>query len=211
MTNNAGHNCAGATPVRRGGLGVMIVMVLTALSLSAAADTVKLLSPAKEGTSLPDPEFAPRGRKEVRDINFDQWRKLCFKAPGAQALCRTTITGRWDTGQLAVRVDLVEREGAPRLQILLPVGLYLQAGVKLTPDGAASPLHLPFSWCFTNLCVAATVVGAEVIRSLGDARTAAIEVVDTNLNVLTATVPMDGFAKAQAGAPAQTFEQVIDE
>jgi hypothetical protein len=49
-------------------------------------------------------------------------------------VCRTTISGALETGQSAVRIDLIEREGegAARLQLFLPVGLYLQAGVKIT-------------------------------------------------------------------------------
>ena len=48
-------------------------------------------------------------------------------------VCRTTISGTFETGQSAVRIDLIEREGdkAARLQLFLPVGLYLQAGVSL--------------------------------------------------------------------------------
>lgn len=210
MIDNAEQKCRGATRPPRCASGAIVAAVLIAVCGPVAADPVKLLSPVDEGKTLPEPDVAPRGRQQVRDINFDAWRKLCFKAPGAKALCRTTITGRWDTGQIAVRVDLVEREGTPRLQILLPVGLYLQAGVKLTPSGAA-PLNLPYSWCFANLCVAAMAVDDQVIRSLAGATTAEIEVVDTNLNVLTVTVPLDGFGKAQTGAPSQTYEQVINE
>jgi invasion protein IalB len=208
MSSEVGHKCTGAATAA---LYAFIALALTGAPLPATADSVKLLSPLKESATLPEPEVTPRGRQQVRDITFDDWRKLCFKAPGAQALCRTTITGRWDTGQIAIRVDLVEREGSPRLQILLPVGLYLQAGVKVTLDGGTSPLTLPYSWCFANLCVAATVAGDEIIQALGASRTAAIEVVDSNLNVLTTTIPLESFGRVQAGAPAQTFEQVIDE
>jgi invasion protein IalB len=79
-------------------------------------------------------EFTPRGQRMARDIKYGDWRKVCFQAPGTKMVCRTTISGIWETGQSAVRVDLIERqgEGAARLQLFLPVGLYLQAGAKLT-------------------------------------------------------------------------------
>ncbi len=92
-------------------------------------------------------EFAPRGQREAREIKYSDWRKTCFKTPGTNKVCRTSITGTFVTGQSAIRVDLIEREGdkAARLQLFLPVGLYLQAAVKLTVDqGATAPdsLHV---------------------------------------------------------------------
>ncbi len=57
-------------------------------------------------------EVATRGQREAKDITYGDWQKLCFKAGGAPTLCRTSITGKFPTGQMAVRVDLIEREGA---------------------------------------------------------------------------------------------------
>ena len=72
-------------------------------------------------------EFAPRGQRMAREIKYSDWRKFCFKTPGTNMVCRTTIRGTFATGQSAVRIDLIEREveGAPRLQFFVPVGLYL--------------------------------------------------------------------------------------
>ena len=71
-------------------------------------------------------------------------------------VCRTSISGTFETGQSAVRIDLIEREGdkAARLQMFLPVGLYLQAGVKITIDQGAA-YRFPYVWCLTNTCIAA--------------------------------------------------------
>ena len=62
------------------------------------------------------------------------------------------------TGQLAVRLDIIEREGdsAKRLQVFSPVGMYLQNPVKLTID-QGKPYRVPYSWCLTNACIAGTV------------------------------------------------------
>ena len=57
-------------------------------------------------------EVATRGQREAKDITYGDWQKLCFKPGGAPMLCRTSITGKFPTGQMAVRVDLIEREGA---------------------------------------------------------------------------------------------------
>jgi invasion protein IalB len=112
---------------------------------------------------------------------------------------------------MAVRIDVIERQGVARLQILLPVGLYLQSGVKLKVDSSAREVVVPYTWCFSNVCVAAAPASGEMIRALEKSRTLSVEVTDTNLVILTATVPVGQFAAAYRGAPAQTIEQVIDE
>jgi invasion protein IalB len=197
--------------IPRSSLGAMLALSLLAVpQLGFAAPPAPLTSP-KEDRPLSEPEVAPRGRNAPREIRYSQWRKLCFKAAGKDALCRTTIMGTWETGQMAVRLDLIEREGSPRLQILLPVGLYLQAGVKLRLDVKSREIHLPYSWCFSNLCVAAAPVDRNVIRALGEARAISVEVLDTNLVALTVTIPADQFASAHSGAPAEVFEQIIEE
>src|SRR4051812_37412869 len=53
-------------------------------------------------------EFALRGQRAAREIKYTDWRKVCFKTPGANMVCRTTISGSWETGQSAVRIDLIE-------------------------------------------------------------------------------------------------------
>jgi invasion protein IalB len=177
----------------------------------AAAQSEAPLTPPREDARLPEPEVKPRGRHEVREITYSQWRKLCFKAPGKETLCRTSVVGTWDTGQMAIRFDVIERQGSARLQILLPVGLYLQSGVKLKVDPGAREAFIPYNWCFSNLCVAAAPAGRELIRALEGGRTLSIEVVDTNLVRLTATVPVDRFGATYRSAPAETIEQVIEE
>jgi len=39
-------------------------------------------------------EIAPRGQRDVKDVTYGDWKKLCFKPGGAKMLCRTSITGR---------------------------------------------------------------------------------------------------------------------
>src|SRR3984893_11109872 len=58
-----------------------------------------------------DSEVAPRGQREVKDIAYGDWKKLCFKPGGAKMLCRTSVTGTFPTGQVAGRVGIVQREG----------------------------------------------------------------------------------------------------
>lgn len=196
---------------QRGPVLAALLVLLLCSPLHAAGKSKTPLTPPKEEAPLSEPEVAPRGRHAPRDITYSQWQKLCFKAPGKEALCRTTITGTWDTGQMAIRIDVIERQGVARLQILLPVGLYLQSGVKLKVDSSAREVVVPYTWCFSNVCVAAAPASGEMIRALEKSRTLSVEVTDTNLVILTATVPVGQFAAAYRGAPVQTIEQVIDE
>ena len=195
--------------IPRSSLVALLALFLVPFAQSGSAAPRAPLTPPNENLPLSEPELAPRGRAEMREIKYSQWRKLCFKAPGKAALCRTTITGTWDTGQMAIRLDLIEREGQPRLQILLPVGLYLQSGVKLRFD--RHEVRLPYSWCFSNFCVAGAPVGKLAIKALGEAQTVSVDVLNTNLVTITATIPTDQFLSAYKGAPAEVFEQRIEE
>jgi len=157
-------------------------------------------------------EVATRGQREGKDITYGDWQKLCFKAGGTPTLCRTTITGKFPTGQMAVRIDLIEREGAPtaRVQLFVPVGVYLQQPAKLTVD-QNTPVRVPYTWCLSNACIAADVAQPAMIKQMETGKTLVLETVDSNLLALTTSVPLAQFAAAHKGAPAKTLEQYVDE
>ncbi len=157
-------------------------------------------------------EFAPRGQRAAREIKYSDWRKTCFKTPGTNMVCRTSVAGTFVTGQSAVRIDLIEREGdkAARLQLFLPVGLYLQAGVKLAIDQGAA-YRIPYVWCLTNTCIAADVADPRLLKEMETGQKLVLEVVDSSVLTLSTSLPLDRFATVRLGAPAQTFEQTIDE
>ena len=127
-------------------------------------------------------------------------------------VCRTSIAGTFETGQPAVRIDLIEREGdkAARLQLFLPVGLYLQAGVKITIDQGAS-YRIPYIWCLTNTCIAADVADPKLLKEMETGQNLLLEVVDSSVLTVSTSLPLNQFATVRHGTPAQTFEQAIDE
>jgi invasion protein IalB len=169
---------------------------------------------AGEQQSTPDgPEMASRGqRKLVREIKYGDWQKVCFKTPSSGLVCRTSISGTFDTGQSAVRADLIEREGEnkARLQLFLPVGLYLQAGVKLTVDQGKT-YQVPYVWCLTNTCIAGNPADAELMRDMEKGDKLSLEVIDSSVQSITTEIPLSQFAAVRKGAPAQTFQQDVDE
>jgi invasion protein IalB len=185
--------------------------ILLLLDLSANAQ-----QPAKPEGSSPnkksaDQEFTPRGQRTSREIKYSDWGKTCFKTPGTNMVCRTSIAGTFETGQPAIRVDLIEREGdkVARLQLFLPVGLYLQAGVKITIDQGAS-YRIPYMWCFTNTCIAADVADPKLLKEMETGQNFLLELVDTSLLTVNTSLQLKEFAAVRHGT-AQTFEQTIDE
>jgi invasion protein IalB len=168
--------------------------------------------PATENFS--EAEIATRGRQPGRPLTYAPWRKVCFKATqeaGSKMVCRTTINGRWDTGQIAIRVDLIEREGDPaaRLQMFVPPGSFLQPGIKLTVD-QGSPIQIPYVICLTNGCVAGSVANAGLIHDLESGQVLTLEIVNSNVVGVTDSLPLKEFAEVHKGAPMQIFEQKLE-
>jgi invasion protein IalB len=161
-----------------------------------------------------DQEIAARGQQKPRDLAFSDWTKLCFRGvQGADTkmVCRTSINGMWDTGQIALKVDLIEREdtAVTRLQIFVPPGYYLQPGMKLTVDMNSS-MNIPYTICVANGCVAASVADPSFVSALESGRTLSLEGVTANVVTAITLLPLDGFAKAHQGPPAQIFEQKLE-
>jgi invasion protein IalB len=127
-------------------------------------------------------------------------------------ICRTSITGKFVTGQTAVRLDIVEREGdgTARLQVFCPVGMYLPKPVKLTVD-KAKPHVVPYTWCLTNACIAGAAADPKMVKEMDSGQTLRLEFVDSNLLTLATSLPLGQFAAVHKAAPAQVFEQDIDE
>jgi invasion protein IalB len=113
---------------------------------------------------------------------------------------------------VAIRVDLIEREGdaAVRLQILVPTGLYLQPGIKLSVDGG-SPIQVPYVICLSNACVAGNVAEAAFVHGLETGQKLVLETVNPNILTVVASLPLGEFAKVHQGPPTQVFEQDLDE
>src|SRR5712672_261090 len=186
---------------------LMAAVASFASSQPAASQQNPSAAPNPAGT-----EIAPRGQREVKDIAYGDWKKLCFRPGAAKMVCRTSITGTFATGQVAVRLDIIEREGdgTARLQVCSPLGMYLPKPVKLTVD-QGEPHSVPYTWCLTNACIAGTVADSKMVKEMASGQTLRLEFVDSSLLTLTTSLPLGLFAPAHKGAPVQTFEQDIDE
>jgi invasion protein IalB len=192
----------------------VILPLLFGIALASPAVDLALgqqATPAATAKPVPD-EFAARGQREARSIKYGDWQKFCFKPGGAKMVCRTTISGTFETGQPAVRVYVTEREGdsAARLQLFLPVGLFMPPGVKLTVDKGTG-YKIPFTWCLTNTCIAGDAAEPALLREMEVGESFVLEVVDTNMLAVTTSLPLGQFAAVRKGPPVQLFEQKIEE
>jgi invasion protein IalB len=200
-----------------GGRSVGALLIALCASIAATAACGQQVIPFGDVPATPDfteQEIAARGQQYARNLTYSDWSKMCFRgAQGADTkmVCRTTITGRWDTGQIALKVDLIEREDAPaqRLQIWVLPGFFLQPGIKLTVDSGSS-MQVPYSICFANACVAATVAEPGFVGGMESGRTLSLDAVNTNVMTVIASLPLDTFVKAHQGAPARVFEQRLE-
>jgi len=184
---------------------LLAAVASVALSQSAVSQQNSTATPAEK-------EIAPRGQREVKDLTYGDWKKLCFKPGGAKMICRTSITGTFPTGQIAVRIDIVERDGdaTARLQVFCPVGMYLPKPATLTID-QGNPYSVPYTWCLTNACIAGTAADPKLVQEMSSGQMMRLEFVDSNLLSLTTSLPLGQFASIHKGPPARTFEQDIDE
>jgi invasion protein IalB len=159
-------------------------------------------------------EIAARGQRKLPDLTYSTWKKLCFRgAQGADTkmVCRTSIEGKSELGQIILKVDLIEREDAPstRLQIFVPAGNFLQPGIRLTIDNGSSML-VPYTICLANGCVAATVPELAFLRELETGKMLSLAVVNSNVVTVIASLSLDNFANARQGVAAQIFEQKLE-
>jgi invasion protein IalB len=197
--------------VNASSLAVLPILLLLDFGIAYGQQTAKPEGAASTERP-PGQEFALRGQRAAREIKYSDWHKYCFKVPGTNLVCRTTVSGTFETGQSAVRIDLIEREGdkAARLQLFLPVGLYLQAGVKITID-QGDAYRIPYVWCLTNTCIAADLADPKLIKEMETGQKLVLEVVDSSVLTVSTSVPLNQFAMVRQGTPARTFEQAIDE
>lgn len=197
----------------------LVAATFIALGISMAATVAcgQQVIPFGDVPATPDfseAEIAARGQQKLPNLTYSTWKKLCFR--GAQSadvkmVCRTSIEGKSDLGQILIKVDLIEREDTPaaRLQIFVPVGNLLQPGINLTVDKGTS-LLVPYTICLANGCAAATVPEPNFLRELETGRMLSLAVVNSNVVTVIASLSLDNFAKARQGVAAQIFEQKLE-
>jgi invasion protein IalB/dienelactone hydrolase len=158
-----------------------------------------------------EPSLAPPRLNLPQNIHYSTWQKLCFDSSDKTKLCRITLTGTDDLEQVIVRVDLIERaDGRARLQLFVPQGANLQHGVNVKIDQGRST-QIPFTWCLTNICIAADAVDPTLIAELENGQNLKLELTSFNSSPLSLNLPIGEFGAARNAAPAHTYNFGLDE
>jgi invasion protein IalB len=199
---------------RRSVAAAFIALGISMAATVASGQQVVPFGDVPATADFSEAEIAARGQQKLPNLTYSTWKKLCFRGvQGADTkmVCRTSIEGKADIGQTILKVDLIEREDAPaaRLQIFVPAGNFLQPGIKLTVDNTTSIL-VPYTICLSNGCVAATVPEPKLLRELETGRMLSLEVVNSDVVTVIASLSLDNFANARQGAAAQIFEQKLE-
>jgi invasion protein IalB len=200
--------------VRRSMAATFITLGISTAATVANGQQVIPFGDVPAMVDFSEADIAARGQQKLPNLTYSTWKKLCFRgAQGADAkmVCRTTMEGKSDLGQIMLRVDLIEREDAPaaRLQIFVPVGSFLQPGINLTIDKGNS-LLVRYTICLANGCVAATVAEPNFLRELETGKVLSLGVVNSNIVTTIASLSLDNFATARQGVAAQIFEQKLE-
>jgi invasion protein IalB len=199
---------------RRSVVVAFIALGISMVATVASSQQVIPFGDVPTAADFSEAEIAARGQQKLPNLSYSAWKKLCFRgAQGADTkmVCRTSIEGKSDLGQIILKVDLIEREDAPstRLQLFVPAGNFLQPGIRLTIDKGISML-VPYTICLANGCVAATVPESKFLRELETGRILSLEVVNSNVVNVIASLSLDNFASARQGVATQIFEQKLE-
>ena len=82
-------------------------------------------------------------------------------------------------------------------------------GVNATVDQAAST-KFPYNFCLTNICIAADLVSPKLIGEMESGQTLKLELSDFKSSTVAMNFPLNQFAAAHKGAPAETFDFQLD-
>ena len=78
-------------------------------------------------------------------------------------------------------------------------------GVKAIVDQTA-PTKFPYNFCLTNICIAADHVSPKLIGEMESGQTLKIELSDFNSSTVAMNFPLNQFAEARKGSPAETYD-----
>jgi invasion protein IalB len=190
---------------------VLAGLVPPALAEGTAKTREALPAKAVAGPKSTEAAIEARGERQLGQLEYSGWRKLCFKPSDAEPICRTTIAGLTETGQEMLRIDLIERGAGKggRLQIFVPPMLFLEAGVRVSID-QGDTTRFPFAWCFSNTCVAARAVDAAFIRRMKSGQRLTLKVVDPRVSTVVTSLPLDRFAAINQGPPSLIFGESLE-
>jgi invasion protein IalB len=167
---------------------------MAAMLMSADAALAQSAKPAA-------PAGQQQGPVKLDLVALDaNWTKACSKDPSGKEFCATTrFFGQTATQPtLSVAVYAVTGEEKRFARFLLPVGLLLRPGFRVTID-KGDPLEGHYVVCFPNGCFGEVELSAANLNALKKGSTASIMTRNTGNFEVTFNVPIKDFGAAFDG------------
>lgn len=140
-------------------------------------------------------------------LAYTPWTKACRKDPdsGVRTTCFTVSSAKrkdMQVGDLMVSVAVIRQgDGSkPTLRVLVPLGMQLVMGIRITID-KQEPIQQPYVNCYSIGCFSDYVLNEEVLAGLKTGKTLFIQAINSNGSPLTYPIPLADFAGADSGNP----------
>jgi invasion protein IalB len=214
LEHNAGQPEQGVRVAMKGNRMMNRIWLLAILGIAMAylaQEPAAAQQPAAPQQPAPAQPAAPQQPAETPPLIYSPWNKVCApEKPDAKPTCLTLIEARAPTGHFLGGVGLVEQEGETTkiLRVTLPLAMLNAKGVQLTLD-QDKPVAGPFLTCLPSGCLADFEAKPDLVEKLQKGQTLLVKALFLDGSLLSVTLPLTGFAKANAGPP--TDPKVIEE
>jgi invasion protein IalB len=189
--------------VRLGASASAVAMLFVAGAAFAQATKSPTPAPAPAPPGAP---AQPTGPVKLDLVAMQSpWTKLCGKdaSNNGREVCYTTRDFGQSGGQgptLAMAVYQMAGEDKRNVRFLLPLGLLLRPGFRMTLE-KGEPIDGKFALCFPTGCFAEAEINGATLGVLKKSPTAAIAVRNQANVEVTFNIPMKDFAAAFDGPP----------
>lgn len=175
---------------------------LTAFAL--ALILASLPAAAQQPPPAPGPAKAatvtlPGGASSLQET-YESWTVNCRIADGRKVCGLSQVRGNQQTGQRSFAIELQPpRDGKTDGTLVLPFGLALSSGVRLTLDDKALGQAIPFSTCVPNGCLVPVSFPAAATDAIKKAKALTINATPAGGSEPVAfDIALDGFTAALA-------------
>src|SRR5262245_51965886 len=164
-----------------------------------AATLLFVASPASAAAEVDDSAATPDSGKGDRQKPVAAWATRCSDAGKPQertcVLSRALVDPNSRRLMMAVTFRIAPPDRKPVMKLLLPVDLYLPAGVKLSIDqGAAQTLK--FETCVRGGCLAPVPLDAALLQRLRRGTDIKVGYQTVDQKPIDLTLKIDGFGRA---------------
>jgi invasion protein IalB len=165
----------------------------------AATAFFLIASPASAATETGVPDASGGGGKGDRQRPVAAWATRCNDAAKPQertcVLSRALVDPTSRRLMVAVTFRIAPPDRKPVMKLLLPVDLYLPAGVKLTIDDGAAQM-LKFETCIRGGCLAPVPLDAALLQRLRKGTGIKVGYQTVDQKPVDLTLKLDGFARS---------------